>query len=384
MIRNYQYRIYPTGKQAKQMECVLLACCRLWNQFLQQKITIYKTTKKSVSCYAQIKEIPKLVAKDELLNNVYSQTLQDVPRRLDKAFQAFFRRIKNGDTPGFPRFKGQDSCHSFTYPQNNGSFKLTEDGKIYLSKIGCVKIAYHREAKGNWKTCVVKKTSTGKWYVVIAVESELVKKTNTNPIVGIDLGLKEFAVMSDGTGIKRARFFKVEEDELAKAQRKLDKQTRGTLARRKAKKVIARIHERITNKRTDFTHQASRRIANQYRVICVEDLNIVSMLQKKTITINGKEISATPTHRSIADVAWRQFLNQLDYKAEEAGGLVIKVDPRDTTKKCSAPGCGKPIPKDLSVRVHVCSCGHVEDRDLNAAKNILSVGLHTLANRKVA
>lgn len=364
------------------MESVLDVCCRLWNYFLQQRIETYKATKESVSCFAQIGEIPQIAVDDDRMKMVYSQVLRDAPCRLDKAFQAFFRRVKQGCTPGFPRFKSRDRYNSFTYPQNNGSFKLDVDGKIYLSKIGHVKIAYHRRVMGNWKTCVVKKTSTDKWYVVITAESEMVKRVNTNPAVGIDLGLKEFAVLSDGTTIKRARFFKAEEDALAKSQRKLENQSKGTIERRRDKRVVARIYERITNKRNDFTHQASRKIANAYGTICVEDLNIRGMLREPTIVINGKTISATPTHRSIQDVAWNQFVNQLKYKAEEAGALVVMVNPKNTTKACSV--CGKMTNKDLSQREHVCSCGHKEDRDLNASKNILSVGLHTLANRKAA
>jgi len=381
-MRNFQFRIYPTKKQARQMNTVLSVCQRLWNYFLNQKIEAYKTSKKSISSFTQIKEIPQLTIKDDILKEVYSQTLQDVPRRLDKSFQAFFRRVKQGDTPGFPRFKAKDRYNSFTYPQNNGSFKFTDDGKLYLSKIGHVKIALHREVKGLMKTCVVKKTPTGKWFVVIAVENEIVKKVNDKPAVGIDLGCKVFAVLSDGSKVKREWFFKKEEDNLAKAQRKLVKQVKGTVKRKQVKKVVTKIHERITNKRKNFTHQLSRKIANKYGVICVEDLNILSMQKNKTITVNGITKSATPTHRSINDVAWNEFVNQLKYKAEEAGSLVILVNPRNTTKECSK--CGKLTDKDLSQRVHSCSCGHTEDRDFNASKNILAMGLHSLANQKVA
>ena len=381
-IRSYKYRIYPTGKQAKQMQFVLDTCRRVYNYFLEQKITAYKTDKTSISCYTQIKEIPKLAVKDEVVKEVYSQTLQDVPRRLDKAFQGFFRRVKTGSVAGFPRFKNKDRYNSFSYPQSNGSFKLTDDGKLYLSKIGCVKIAYHRKAEGNWKTCNVKKYSNGKWYVVISTEQESVSKINTKPSVGIDLGLKVFASLSDGTTIKRERFFKAEEDNLAKAQRKLAKQKMGSRERKRAKKVVSKIHDRITNKRNNFTHQISRRIANKYGTICIEDLNIKGMMEKPTLKIGDKDISAKPTHRSISDVAWNQFVNQLIYKAEEAGGLVVKGNARGTTQRCSA--CGKKVPKDLSVRIHECSCGHTEDRDLNASKNILAVGLHSLEALKNA
>jgi len=365
------------------MEFVLYSCRRLWNHFLDQKIIAYKDDKKSISCYTQINEIPKLSSRDESLKEVYSQTLQDVPRRLEKAFQAFFRRCKTGEEPGFPRFKGKDRLNSFTYPQNNGSFKIDEkNGRIYLSKIGHVKIKYHRLAKGKWKTCVVKKSSTGKWHVVISTEIEFAKVKNDRPSVGIDLGLKEFAVLSDGSRIKRERFFKTEEKALAKSQRRLAKQARGTPERKKAKKVVARIHERIADRRSNFTHQNSRMIADKYGTICVENLDISGMMENKTITVNGKKLSAKPTHRSINDVAWNQFVNQLSYKAEEAGGLVIQGNPKGTTQKCSA--CGRVVPKDLGEREHKCSCGFETGRDFNSSLNILAVGLHSLDVRKTA
>jgi putative transposase len=356
---------------------------RLWNYFLEQRDTAYKTEKKSISCFTQIKEIPQLALKDPSIKEVYSQNLRDVPRRLDKAFQNFFRRVRLGEEPGYPRFKHKDRYNSFTYPQNNGSFKLTEEGKIYLSKIGCVKISYHREARGIWKTCTVKRTPTGKWYVVIASElPDVVINKSINSAVGIDLGLKEFAVLSDGSKIKRARFFKAEENALAKAQRKLAKQKKGSQERQKARKVVARIYERTGNKRKNFTHHNSRKIANNYGTICLEGLNIPNMLAQKTITIKGEKKSATGTHRSINDVAWNEFVNQLKYKAEEAGSSVILVNPRNTTKVCSS--CGRLVDKDLSQRIHSCICGHREDRDFNASKNILAVGLHSLEVLKKA
>ena len=383
-LRNFQYRIYPTGRQTRQLETVLETCRRLWNYFLEQKETAYKATKKSISYFEQKREIPSLVLKDEVLREVYSQTLQDVPKRLDKAFQAFFRRIKQGEEPGFPRFKGKGRYNSFTYPQHNGSFKLSADAaRIYLSKIGNVKIAYHRPALGTWKTCVVKKTATGKWYVVISTEqpNALVVKS-TKPAVGIDLGLETFATFSDGFEIKRERFFKTEQDALAKAQRKLDKQKKATLARRKAKKVVARVHERTANKRSNFTHKWSKIVANKYGVICMEDLNIKSMLAQETIVIKGEKKSAKPIHRSIADVAWNQFVNQTKYKAEDAGALSVLVNPKGTTYICR--GCKKVVMKDLSQRIHKCDCGIEEPRDFNSGCNILAVGLHSLDALKKA
>ena len=383
---SFKYRIYPTKKQQTILLQTLDTCRRVYNYFLAQRKDIWEQTGKSISSYRQMKELPQLAIKDDSLNAVYSQTLTDVARRLDKAYQAFFRRIKVGDKPGFPRFRGKGWYDSFTYPQNNGAcFKLVENNtKIYLSKIGCIKIKYHRAFQGVIKTCTVKKTPTGKWFVIFScdtVPSEQLPHSDLK--VGIDAGLKTFAVLSDGAEIKRKRFFKTDEVALAKAQRKLAKQVKGSKQRRSARKVVARIHERIHNRREDFAHQESRKIVNKYGIICVEDLDIPSMLQKPTIMVNGTVMPARPTHRSIADAAWNSFHNKTAYKAENAGRLFVKSNPRGSTQDCY--GCGKPVPKDLGQRIHNCPhCGLVLSRDLNAALNILRLGLQSLAIEKSA
>jgi len=383
---SFKYRIYPTRRQQHTLLQTLDTCRRVYNYFLGQRKDNWEQKKKSVSYYDQQNQMPQLAIKDESLNLVYAQTLQDVARRLDKAYQAFFRRIKTGDKPGFPRFRGKGWYDSFTYPQNNGAcFKLVENNtKVFLSKIGCVKIKYHRSIQGIAKTCTVKKTPTGKWFVIFScdnVPSEHLPHSDLK--VGIDAGLKTFAVLSDGTQIERKRFFKTDEAALAKAQRKLARQAKGSSKRRKAKKVVARIHERIHNRREDFAHQESRKIVNKYGVICVEDLDIPSMLQKPTITVDGVVMPARPTHRSIADAAWNSFQNKTAYKAANAGRLFVKSNPRGSTQDCY--GCGKPVPKDLGQRIHNCPhCGLTLSRDLNAALNILRLGLQSLATGKVA
>jgi len=304
------------------------------------------------------------------LKNVYSQTLQNVAVRVDLAFQAFFRRCKSGEKPGYPRFKGQGRYHSFTYPQNNNSFKFVEDNRIKLSKIGNVKMKKHRDIEGHPKTCVVQKTPTGKWYICISCDDVPVTPLLKNKLeVGIDMGLKSFAVLSDENKIDNPRFFKQEEKELAKAQRKLSKQTKGSKERRKAKKVVSKIHERIKNNRSDFLHKEANKVVDKYRVICVEDLSINDMM------VSGKKKKLS---KSIADASWGIFLSLLSFKAENAGRTLVKVNPAYTTQDCSECGTRKPL--RLDERVYSCDvCGLSMDRDLNASRNILSVGTHTLA-----
>ena len=384
MIKTFKYRIYPTHKQEKSMLGVLNTCRHLYNHFLAERKNTWEKEKKRVSCFDQIKSISKLAPEvDPNISYVYSQTLQEVPRRLDKAFQNFFRRCKSGETPGYPRFKNQDRYRSFTYPQNNGSFKLVEDDKkIYLSKIGCVKIKYHRKLQGTPKTCVVSRSSTGKWFVAIScVEVPKTQVNQSDLEVGIDVGLKDFATFSDGNKIKNPRIFNKSQDRLARVQRKLSKLEKGTSKRRSFKKVVAKVYEKVANQREDFVHKKSKEIVDKYGVICVEDLDVKQMIEKKPIEINGKKVKLA---KSISDVAWSSFLNKLSYKAENAGRTIQKVNPRNTSKTCNSCGFVN-MELTLKDRVFICpSCGIELDRDLNAARNILRVGLDSLATQKVA
>lgn len=282
--------------------------------------------------------------------------------RVDLAFNAFFRRVKAGEDPGYPQFKARERYDSFTYPQFG--FKL--DGRIlHLTKIGDVRIVLHRPVEGKIKTLTVRRSSTGKWYASFSAEYEPAPAPQKEPAIGIDVGLESFATLSDGNKIKNPRFFRTDEKALAKAQRRLSKAEKGTPEWRKARKVVARIHERIANRRIDFAHQTSRRLVNRYGVIAFEDLNIKNMQQNRYLA------------KSIADVAWGMFINITQSKAEEAGSQVILVDPRYTSQQCSR--CGMIVKKELCVRVHTCPhCGLVMDRDQNAAINILRLGLQSL------
>ena len=371
MHKTYRYRIYPTGKQEKSLLSVLDACRWLYNQLLEQRKTLWEKEKKGVTCYQQIATFSKLAKQNTSLSCVYSQSRQNVAVRVDLAFKAFFRRCKAGEKPGYPRFKGKGWYDSFTYPQNNNSFKLTENNtRIYLSKVGNVKITYHRKMQGTMKMCSVKRARTGKWYVMIScVDAPRQKVRPSKGQVGIDVGLKTFAVFSDGMMVENPRFFKKSEKALAKVQRKLAKQKKGSKERQKVKRVVSKVHERISNRRDDFTHQQSRRIVNAYGTIVVEDLNIKSMV------VNGQFPSI---RKGIADVAWRSFLDKVSYKAESAGRTFQKVNPAYTTQDCS--GCGNRQVMKLPDRIYNCPvCGLSLDRDLNAARNILAVGLHSLA-----
>jgi putative transposase len=223
----------------------------------------------------------------------------------------------------------------------------------------------HREMYGKPKTATIMRSSTGKWYVAFACEIETQHLPTTDSSIGIDVGLHSFAALSDGTVIDNPWFFRKEEKVLAKAQRKLSKAAKGTPERAKQRKVVARVHERITFRRNDFSHQESRKIVNNYGTICVEDLTVNRMIRNHCIA------------KSIADAAWSGFFSMLSYKAESAGRKLVKVNPAYTTQDCHR--CGHRQKLNLADRIYICPCcGLYIDRDLNAAKNILALGMQGL------
>ncbi len=359
MLKNFKYRIYPTSAQETKLESTLDICRFVWNHYLDQRIEFHKQEKK-ISQYDQSKDLTIFKKDHTELKSVHSQVLQNVIERLDLSFKAFFRRVRNKENPGFPRFKGKNRLQSFCYPQLG--FKVNEN-KVFLSKIGHIKLILHRELEGKVKRCTVKKSITGKWFVVFSceIEQKKRKRVRRNP-VGIDVGIKSFAVLSDGTTIENPKFFKRDKKDLARSQRKHEKKKT-----KKTKKVIGRIHERIFNRRENFSHQLSRKIVRRYHPICIEDLDINQMKDGNFKSLN----------REISDTAWSSFFNKISYKAENAGKKLIKVNPAYTSQDCSS--CGYRVKKKLSDRIHKCpNCNLEMDRDLNASLNILRLGLQSL------
>jgi putative transposase len=363
MRKMFQYRIYPTRKQVHTLNETLDECRWLYNHLLEKRKHAYAQTGNGLSCYEQQSTYPLLKQERPTLERVHSQVLQNVAVRLDLAFKAFFRRCKAGENPGFPRFRGRDRYDSFTFPQRG--FSLTHDDRVTLSKIGSVKMVYHRPIKGTVKTCTIRRSSTGKWYVSFSCECEPERLPEIPTQVGIDVGLKTFASLSNGEEIANPRFFRKEEKTLAKVQRTHSKLAKGTPERRKHRQVLARVHERIAFRRDTFTHQESRQIVDRFGVICIEDLHVNRMVHHHCLA------------KSIADAAWSGFFEKLFVKAEEAGRTAIKVNPAYTSQDCSRCHHRQKMP--LSERVYHCPCCLLAiDRDLNAALNIKAVGLHSV------
>jgi putative transposase len=365
--RSFKYRIYPSHAQTTRLEQTLALCCELYNAALQERRDAWRIARKSINYHAQAVQLPDIKQTRPELGRVHSQVLQETLKRLEKAFDAFFRRVKAGEKPGFPRFRARARYDSFTYPQSG--FAL-ESGKLKLSKIGKVKIKLHRPIEGKAKTLTITRNSTGKWVACFTAEVEHEPLPVTTEATGVDMGLKAFAVLSNGEQVANPKFFRTEEKRLAKAQRKLSAAKKGSPERHKRRKVVAHIHERIANKRRNFAHQESRKLVNRFALIVFENLNIRGMLKNHCLA------------KSIADAAWSQLVNFTTYKAECAGRRVVQVNPRNTSQMCS--GCGEIVEKDLSVRLHHCSgCGLVLDRDHNAAINILALGLQSVPQSRI-
>ena len=366
MLKTYKYRIYPTHKQRTQMQVVLNECRWLYNHFLEERKISWETKQESINYYKQAVELPKLKKEREILSTVHSQVLQNVAVRVDLAYKAFLRRIKVGEKAGYPRFKGFNRYDSFTYSQSGFGIK---EGKLKLSKIGNIKIKLHRVLQGKVKTCTVHKVS-GRWFVCFTTEVKALFLPTTNQYIGIDVGLESFATLSDGTKITNPRFFRRDEHDLARVQRQLSKAEKGSAERAKRRKTVVKVHERIKNRRANFAHQRSAEIVKKFDVICIEDLFINQMLHNHCLA------------KSISDVAWGQFSNYLSYKAESAGRKLVKVNPAYTSQTCSKCGHRQKIP--LDVRIFHCPCCDLSiDRDLNASKNILALGLKSIGIQSV-
>ena len=369
MLKAYKFRIYPTKSQTTKMEQTLDLCRWTYNKTLEIRKNAWEKEGKSLSKYETNNMLPEWKEDNPELKVVFSQVLQNVHERVDLALQAFFRRVKTGEKPGYPRFRGKGWYDSFTYPQKG--FKI-DSGKLYLSKIGDVKIKLHRPIEGKIKRLTVRRTTIGKWFACFSVELEDNPKPpwKDGSLVGIDVGLESFATLSNGEKIANPRFFREEEKELAKVQRRLSKAPKGTPERKKALKVVQLVHERIANKRYEFAHQISNQLVKKHGLIAFEDLNIKGMTHNHNLA------------KSIHDVAWNMLVTLTSYKAASAGSIVVLVDPRNTSKMCSR--CGILVEKLLSDRVHKCSqCGLEMDRDWNAAINILRLGLQSVGIQSV-
>jgi putative transposase len=366
--RAYKFKLKPTSRQTKLLQTQLGLCRELYNAALQERRDAYRMCGKSIGYVDQANQLPAIKEIRPDLDAVHSQVLQDVLKRVEKAFKGFFSRIKLGVKAGYPRFRGRNRYDSFTYPQ--GGWSLQND-RLTLSKLGTFKVKLHRSVRGKVKTCSIKREGDN-WFVVFSVEYEFEQPAqHSGPTVGIDVGLENFANLSNGEQVANPRFFRKSEKHLAKVQRKLAKLhhlPRTATTKLKAKRAVSRAFTRIRNQRRDFAHKLSRKLVTDYSLIVVEDLNV-------------KGLASGWLSKSVNDAAWSFFTALLGYKAEEVGSKLVKIDPRHTSRIC--PNCGSSRKKELSERWHSCECGCELHRDIAAAKVIMSRGLATLGIQPV-
>ncbi len=355
--RMLKFRLYPNKPQKEILEQTLEKCRCVYNYLLAVQKATYKETGKLISQYDQNLKLTQLKSENPTLSKVHSQVLQNISKRIRDAYHNFFARRKLGFKAGLPRFKKYGRCKSITYPQSG--FKL-EGKKLRLSKIGQVNIKLHRPIKGVVKTLTVKRMPSGKWFAIFSCKIHFEPKEKPNSAVGIDVGLHHFAVLSDGQIIENPRKLRMSERKLTRVQRQFSRKKRKSRNREKARINVAQLHEKIANQRNDFLHKVTRKIADVYSSVYVEDLRITNMLKNHKLA------------KSIADASWGRFIQMLSYKEEESGGKVVKVNPKGTTQKCSR--CGLKVPKTLAQRVHICpQCGLEICRDLNASRNLLKI-----------
>jgi putative transposase len=381
--KTYKEKLQPTPAQERALERTLWRCRTCYNTALEQRIFVWRQRGISVSRYAQEAELKTLRAELPEYDALHSHVVQEVLARLDKTYLAFFRRVHNGERPGFPRFHGKDRYHSFTYREYGNGARL-DNGTLVLSKIGRLAVRWSRPVEGTIKTVTLSKEADG-WYVCFScadVPTEPLPLTGRE--TGIDVGLKVFLSTADGVPTPNPRYYRTAEKALKKAQRRVSRRKKGSKRRAKAAHQCAKQHQHVRRQRSDFHHKTALDLVRAYDTISVEAIQPANLSHRPAPqqdehghSVHNGASQKSGLNKSIQDAGWGHFLSILACKAAGAGKRVEAVPPASTSQDCSnvlADGtpCGERIFKALSVRTHSCpKCGYVADRDENAAKNIL-------------
>ena len=368
MILTYSYRLLPTKQQHRALESILESQRQLYNAALEERIDAYRKANVTRTYFDQTKALTEWRQDEPEPSSLPVNLQRATLKRLDEAYRGFFRRVKRGGKPGFPRFRGKGWFDSFAFREFRGI--SMQAGRLRFKGMpGSLRVHFHRPipADAVIKSCVFRRDVKG-WMVGFSVTLPTPAFRDTACTVGVDLGITTFAALSDGGMIPSLKAARRTERRLRIAQRALARKKRGSKGRSKARNVVRRCHAATTRRRANHLHQASARLLRDYDVIAIEALQV-----------NG--LARSSLAKDIRDASWAMFISLLRYKAERAGARL--VDPRNTTQDCS--GCGVRVPKELDDRQHECpQCGLSIDRDLNAARNILhragvSPGLHNVA-----
>ena len=361
VLRTMSIRLYPSRAQTERLDHLLFVGRVTFNRALESRIYWYKASGKTLSYYDQCSDLTELRRADCFWSDIPLEIQRDALRRVDKAYKAFFRRVKTGKPGGFPRFKSQNRWNTFT---NNGCGNPVKGDRIRVSSVvGFIRCRNLRPISGKIiEQRIVRRA--GKWFCQLVIDG-LTVPTDPVPIqsaIGIDVGLTSFATLSSGESIQNPRFGRTLARKLSRAHRRVSRTKKGSRNRRKVVIRLQQVYLTIANARLNFTHHVSKEIIKRHQLIAVENLNIAGMIRGRLA-------------KSILDACWAQFIWQLAYKAESAGCTFVRVDPNGTTQECSQ--CGKTVQKELSNRIHSCECGCVLDRDHNAAINVLRRGIQS-------
>jgi putative transposase len=358
--KTYRYKLQPTSAHERELERVVMRCRQLYNVALDQRITAWQRCRVSVTRFEQEAELKAIRAEVPEYAAIHRHVLQDVLARLDRTYQTFFRWVRRGEKAGFPRFKGRERFHSFTYKEYGNGARL-DNGVLVLSKIGRIAVRWSRPLQGTPKTVTVHCEADGCYVAISCAEVPVHPLPLTGQLTGIDLGLESFATLADGSQIANPRILHVAEMNLKRAQRRVSRRKRGSKRRKKAVTLLAKAHQAVRRQRQDFHHKTTLELVRRYDTMYHEDLQTANMLTNHHLA------------KSIADAGWSAFLSILSFKAVEAGKTVVAVPPAFTSQASS--GCGVLVHKGLSVRWHACpECGASLHRDHNAARNILAWG----------